>query len=122
MAANYVSDGLTKTVILGSGEITFGSGAFYLTGDMGGVVLSLTRAGVPVTGAVSAQYDVAVLGLKGVYELPKIAATVIGDGVKVYYDPATKLITPTAGSLKEVGWAWGGALSADTTVKVLLKG
>lgn len=126
MASNRVSDGLTKTVTLGSGETGVAVGAFYLTGDIGGVVTSLTRGAHKTDinpGTASAEGDVAVIHMKGVWKLPKKASTAIGDGVKLYWDPGDSgKLTPTAGSLKEVGWAHGAALSADDYVNLKLKG
>ena len=58
----------------------------------------------------------------GVYDIEKIAATVINAGAKVYWDDTNDEATPTASTHKILGYAApGGAASADTTVRVIHK-
>ena len=55
-----------------------------------------------------------------VVKLEKTASQAYALGATLYYDPATKKVTSTAGSLKAIGYAAKAALSADTHANVKL--
>lgn len=118
---NFIS-GFTIDVTLGSGETTFASGKLYLVGAMVGVITSLTRAGQTVfTNQASAQGDIAVVSLEGVYTLPK-ATGAITLGAKLYYDATNKNLTTTASGNTFAGYAFTAQQSGDTTVQLRLWG
>jgi len=118
---NYICDGSDITVSLGSGETAVKSGDAYKIGDQVGVVSSLTRNGQTVfDNQASAENDVAVVKLTGVYELPKEAPLVIDLGDRVYWDDTEKEVTKTAASNTFMGFAYAAAVSAATTVQVRL--
>lgn len=117
---NFISNGKTIDVTLGSGETSFASGKLYLIGAIVGVITSLTRAGQTVfSNVASAQGDIAVVSLEGVYTLPK-ATGAITIGAKVYYDATAKNLTTTSSGNTFAGYAYAAALSGDTTLPVLL--
>ncbi len=121
MAANYVQHGERIEVTLGSGETAVASGKGYLIGGMFGVVVALTRNGLTVfSNQASAQGDVAVVALEGVYTLPK-ATGAITLGAKVYWDNTAKNITTTSSSNTFCGYAWTAQASGDTTVQVKIQ-
>lgn len=117
---NYVTGDCSIDITLGSGETAFASGTLYLVGAMVGVISSLTRNGQTVfSNQASAQGDIAVVALEGVYTLPK-ATGAIGIGAKVYYDATNKNLTTTASGNTFTGYAYAAALSGDATLPVLL--
>lgn len=121
MAQNIIQHGSRLDVTLGSGETAVASGKGYLIGAMFGVLLSLTRNGQTVfSTAASAQGDVAVVALEGVFTLPK-ATGAITLGAKVYWDNTAKNITTTSASNTFCGYAWAAQASGDTTVQVKLQ-
>ncbi len=121
MAQSYVQHGERIEVTLGSGETAVASGKGYLIGAMFGVVVALTRNGQTVfSNQASAQGDVAVVALEGVFTLPK-ATGAVTVGAKVYWDNTAKNITTTVGSNVFVGYAWAAQASGDTTVQVKLQ-
>lgn len=122
MAQNHITDGSRIEVTLGSGETALGAGKGRLVGAMFGVILSLTRNGQTVfSNQASAQGDIAVLALSGVYTLPKTNPLVINLGAKLYWDDTNKVVTTTVGSNVFVGYAWTAAASTDATVQVKLQ-
>lgn len=121
MAQSYVQEGKRFEAALGSGETTVAAGKGYLIGAMFGVVLNLTRNGQTVfSNQASAQNDVAVVALEGVYTLPK-ATGAITLGAKLYWDNTAKNVTTTASGNTFCGYAWTAQASGDTTVQVKLQ-
>lgn len=117
---NFIACGDTIDITLGSGETSYGAGKLYLFGAVVGVIDSLTRAGQTVFSTqASAQGDIAVLRLEGVYTVPK-ATGAIGLGAKVYYDATAKNVTTTASGNTFCGYAYAAALSADATLPIIL--
>ena len=122
MAQTYITDGLRFESTLGSGETAVKAGDGRLIGTMFGVVLSLTRAGQTVfKNAASAEGDIAVCAMNGVFTLPKTAPLVINLGDKLYWDNVAKVVNKTSAGNTFVGYAWAAALSADTTLPVKLQ-
>lgn len=118
---NYIQEGDRMEVTLGSGETGFASGKGYLVGAMFGVITSLTRNGQTVFSTqASAQGDIAVLALEGVFTLPK-ATGAITLGAKLYWDNTAKNITTTASGNTFCGYAWTAQSSGDATVQVKLQ-
>jgi len=114
---NYVESGESIVVTLGSGETTFASGKAYKIGVTVGVISSLTRNGQTVmSDAASAQGDVAVVKLKGVYTLPKATSLAITQGDALYWDNTNKVLNKTASGNTFAGFAHASAASDATTV------
>jgi predicted RecA/RadA family phage recombinase len=106
MAKNFVQPGEHITVPA-SGTIT--SGDVVVTGSL---------VGVAITDATTGQ-DVAV-GLKGVYELPKEAATAMTMGARCYWITGTKKVSLTASGNTFLGYVAEAVAGSAATVKVLL--
>lgn len=120
MAQNHKESGDQITVTLGN-VTTVASEKMLQVGDQIGVVLSLTRDGKTVfANQASALGDVAVVALKGVFVLPKVAPLVINQGVKVYLDGTSVTNDDDTGSNPFVGYAHAAGASADTTIAVRL--
>lgn len=121
MAQNYIHNGDRFEATLGSGETTVKAGDGRLIGTMFGVVLSLTRAGQTVfKNQASAEGDIAVCAMEGVFTVSKLAPLVINLGDKLYWDNTAKVLNKT-NTNTFVGYAWQAALSADTTVQIKLQ-
>jgi predicted RecA/RadA family phage recombinase len=121
MAQNFVESGDQITVVLGSGETSFASGKLYKIGAQVGVMLSLTRLGQTVFNNVaSAEGDIAVVALEGVYEVTKDTPLVISVGDALYYNASEANLTKTAAGNTFCGFAHEAAGSSATTVKVRL--
>ena len=60
--------------------------------------------------------EVVELALEGVYEVPKVAATVIAQGAMLYWDESESEATTTATGNVAMGFAFAGGASADETV------
>lgn len=117
---NFVCCGDTIDVTLGSGETGYASGKMYPVGAQIGVITSLTRAGQTVfANQASAQGDIAVVMLEGVFTVPK-ASGAITLGAKLYYDATNKNLTTTASGNTFAGYAYTAQQSGDTTVQVRL--
>lgn len=117
---NFICDGNTHTVTLGSGETTFAAGDIYKVGVMVGVIASLTRNGQTVfKNQASAAGDIAVVRYAGVYELVK-ATGAVTLGAKLYYDATADNVTTTSSGNTFIGYAYTAQLSGDATVQVLL--
>ena len=121
MAQNYVESGKQITVALGSGETGVAVGELYKVGLQIGVVLSLTRLGQTVMNNVaSAEGDIAVVALEGVFTVPKATSLAIAVGDILYYDVADANLNKTATDNFFAGFAHEAAGSAATTVKLRL--
>lgn len=121
MAQNYISSGDQVKVVLTSGQTGFASGSAYKVGTQVGVILSLTRGGQTVMNDVaSAEGDIAVVALEGVFSVPKEAPLVIALGDRLYWDATAGKFTKTATANTFAGFAHEAAGSADTTVKIRL--
>lgn len=105
MAQNLIQDGDVMPVVL-SGTVASGDG--ILVGDTVGVALNSGVSG-----------DTIQVAICGVYELPK-ASGAVSQGVKLYWDSSAKNVTTTVSSNKQIGIAFSGAASGDTTVQVKL--
>jgi predicted RecA/RadA family phage recombinase len=120
MAQNYQQSGDQIEVTLGS-VTTVASGKMLVVGDQVGVVLSLTRNGETVfANQPSASGDVAVVALKGVFVLPKVAPLVIAQGEKVYTNGTAITNDDDDGGNAFVGYAHATGASADTAIAVRL--
>lgn len=104
---NYIQSGQNKTF---TADADYLSGAVVVVGDQVGV-----NSFDVLTG------EEGEMALTGVFTLPKEAPLVIADGDVVYFDTTLKEIDKT-GTNELAGTAFKAALSADTTVQVLLKG
>ena len=62
--------------------------------------------------------DTGSADVEGVHELPKVSATPISQGAKVYWDGSKIVTSPSGNTL--AGYAFSEALSADATVDVKL--
>lgn len=107
MAKNYIAPGSNITMTAPY-ALTSGQGA--LVGALFGVAQHDAASGAPV-----------VLGVDGVYDLPKEAPLVIAAGARLFWDSTNKRLTTTSTSNFAVAIATVAALSADTTVRVLLE-
>lgn len=94
----------------------------YIVGDLLGVVVSHERNGVAVmSGAASAEGDIIVIRLTGVFQLPKTTSQAWATrNAKVYWSGTA--VTTTASTNVEIGWVYEPALSADAVGWVKLKG
>ena len=80
--------------------------------------------GVAVDTGIGDNGDVISVNLEGVYSVLKAmgAGTDSLQGAKLYFDPATKLITPDATAPHVfAGWSFADSLAADATVLLRLK-
>lgn len=112
MARNYGQPGEAVTVIAPTGGVV--SGAPLLLGAVGAgkVVIALQ------TKAQTLEVECAT---GGVYEVTKVAPLVINQGETLYWDNTAKNVSKTSASNTEIGWAFQPAISAATTVLVMLK-
>lgn len=121
MAQNYISSGDTVTVVLTSGQTGFKSGDMYKIGGQVGVILSLTRNGETVFNNVaSAEGDIAVVALEGIFDVAKATPLVINLGDAVYYDVADEEVNKSSSGNTFAGFCVEAAGSSATTVKVRL--
>jgi len=98
------------------------AGDARLIGGMFGVILSLTRNGQTVfSNQASAQGDIPVVGLNGVFTLPKTAPLVITLGARVFWDNTARQINLTSAGNTFVGYAYTAGGSTDTTIQVRLQ-
>lgn len=120
MAQNFIETGDQIEVVLGN-VTTVASGKAIVVGAQVGVVLSLTRDGQTVfANQASAEDDVAIIALKGVFTLPKAAPLVIAQGAKVYLDGTNVTTADGSGANPFVGYAHAAGASADTSIAVRL--
>jgi predicted RecA/RadA family phage recombinase len=85
----------------------------------GQAVLYGKMLGVHATSAAQDEETVAMF--KGVYSIPKVAATAITFGDELYWDNAAKVLTKTVAGNTYVGCCAKDAIAADTEVHILLK-
>ena len=94
MAANYKQDGKVLHYVVQSGD-NIKSGDLVAVEDVVGVAMTDGEEG-----------DLLAVSVEGVYGVPVPAAVgTVNQGVKVYYDPATKEITLDDGDVF-FGYAW----------------
>src|SRR5262245_23844358 len=100
------------------GDVDYTPGADVAAGD---VVVQGDLIGVAER--LIAANALGALSVEGVFDFPKTAGggTAITAGTKVYWDPAAKVATATAGALKLLGKTIKDAADADTTVRVRLQ-
>lgn len=91
-------------------------GASTITG--GSVVISGGLVGIAVADILVG--ETGSVELEGVFALPKAAPLVITQGDIVYWDVADGNINKTATDNTKIGLAFNSALSAGTTVNVVL--
>lgn len=112
MAKTYLQAGSNIDYVNG-GATTILSGAMVRVGVMLGIALFDIAVGATGT-----------LALVGVWELPKVSATVVAAGDMLDYTALTGLldvgIVAAAGDLTLAATAFAGALAGATTVKALL--
>jgi len=101
---NFVEKGETITV---TAAADIASGAIVSIGDIAGVA-----AGKYATG------ETAVVNLNGVYEVPKVTADVIAQGVKLYVVAGQAGVTATGNVF--LGYAHNSAAGVAGTINVLL--
>lgn len=128
MAANFVDTGQDLKVVLGSGQTQYGNGKPILVGDIVGVITALKRPGTGnpegrtvFTNEASAAGDIAIVHIKGIWKLPKVAGNAWTQGQPLYWDATTRSITGTVATNILAGYAELAAASADTTGNVILK-
>lgn len=105
---NYICEG-KKLETTAAADIT--SGAVVKTGSLITVAVHSAKAGEKL-----------ISSREGVYELPKKADDVVGQGVPLYWDPANNHFTAAAGALTLGGYAYEAAAGAVGVVKVILLG
>ncbi len=106
---NYVQPGNTLTIPAVAAAVVSGQG--LLVGSMFGVVSGDAAIG-----------EDAELQLVGVFDLAKVAATAIGQGVQVYWDDTAKNVTSVSTSNTLIGVAAVAAATNDATIRVRLNG
>lgn len=104
---NFVSNGNSLQLIAPVGGVV--GGAPYKIGLVVGVVVASAAEGEQFT-----------LQIKGVYNLPKVAAEAWALGVALYLNVAGTAITTTAAGGTAVGYAASAQLAADVFGDVLL--
>ncbi len=109
MAQNYVQQGASMPWTNDTGSTVL-SGAVVVVGSLVGVALGLIAD--TLTG---------MIGLDGVWTLPKEAALAIDQGELVYWDASAEAITKTSEGNTLAGAAFAAALAADDTVLVKLQ-
>lgn len=111
MATNYVFSGDVVDYTAGS---NISAGAVVVIGQQIGVALVDIASG-----------DTGTVGLCGVFEVPKVAGAVIGQGESVIYDVSASafddnLATPATGDVSGCCVATKAAGNGETTVQVKL--
>lgn len=104
---NYIQSGNALTVIAAAAVI---SGQAVLYGKFLGIHT--------MDAAINEETTIEV---KGVFSVPKVAATAMNIGDELYWDDAAKNLTKTVGANTFVGYCAKAALAADTHVEILLK-
>jgi predicted RecA/RadA family phage recombinase len=104
---NLIEDGLTLQYTVAGAAVK--SGDLVVVGDVTGVAVTDGVVGETIT-----------LNCKGVYALPKASGSAISQGVKIYWDATNSVVTTTATSNKQIGFAWSAAASADTVLSAKL--
>ena len=84
----------------------------------GDVVVMNDTIGVALTDAAIG--DVIAVRVEGVFELPKLASSDIGQGKKVYWDAVNGQVNLTASGNTYAGKAYEAAGATATTVQVAL--
>lgn len=108
MARNYIQPGDTLTIPAPAAVL---SGAPVIVGDIVGIAQGNAASGAPV--------DVA---MRGVWELPKVAANSFALGARVYWNAGNGLATSTASGNTLLGVAVEAAAADTGTVKMRLGG
>lgn len=121
MLSNFKGSGEQLTVTLGSGETGYAVGDPYLIGGtLLGVITSLTRDGQTVMNNVaSAEDDVAIVVIKGVFSVPK-ATGAVDQGDRLYWDVSEDEVTTTSSGNIFAGFAHAAAAENAATVDILL--
>ena len=118
---NYISKGDNFKFVLGSGQIAVAVGAPLVVGNIVGIVQSLTRVNQPVfIDQASAEGDEAIVATTGIFSVAKAAPLVIAAGDALYFDVADGNVNKTAEDNTLMGYAVTPALSAATTVEIML--
>lgn len=120
--AEAKSTGDDVRIALGAGNTTTKVGDFLLSGSKLYFVKALERNGVAVfTNQASAEGDIAIGQRRGEYQkCDKTTGEAWAIGQTLYWDPATKKFTTTAGALKAVAEASAVAGSSATIGDVIL--
>lgn len=103
---NYICTGERIQVVAPSGGITAGS-----------VILIGSKVAVATTSAI--ETETAVAQTEGVFEVAK-AVGAISQGDSLFFDNTAKNLTKTVSGNTLAGYAYKSALSADTTVQLVL--
>lgn len=106
MAKNYIQPG---EVLDHTAAAALTSGTPFLIGK---------RLGVPLTDAAIG--DTIAVKVKGVFNLTKVTADVVGQGDVLYWDNTAKKLTTTVGTNTVAGYAASAASGTDTTVDIAL--
>tara|TARA_R110000851_G_scaffold191845_1_gene342405 strand:+ start:1515 stop:1838 length:324 start_codon:yes stop_codon:yes gene_type:complete len=107
MAQSYIQPGLVVDYTVPSGGVTSGQ-----------LVLASTLVGVALGTAI--EDAVVSLGIKGVFQVTKVAGNAWVFGQAIYHD-GTSSATGTVGTNKLVGYAAKAAASGDVLGQVILK-
>lgn len=109
---NYVKPGSRMTWTNGGSAVS--SGAVVVVGNLIGVATRDIGAG-----------ETGELAMEGVFNLPKVTASVIGIGEKVMWDVSAgkfdlKSATPATGDVTVCCVAWADGANGDTTLDIKL--
>jgi predicted RecA/RadA family phage recombinase len=105
---NYLGDGDVVIIIAPSAVV---SGQPLLIGSMFGVCLASAAAGQPVE-----------FWLKGIYQLPKVAAEVWTVGLALFWDNVNALVTLVGSGNTRIGVATAAAANPSSLGNVRLNG
>lgn len=108
MAQNHIQKGATMPWTNGTGS-DVSSGGVVVVGELVCIALGDIADG-----------DAGMLAVGEVWELPKAAPLVIDQGDRVYWDVADGEINKTSTDNEDAGVCFEAAVSAATTVKVLI--
>jgi predicted RecA/RadA family phage recombinase len=93
----------------------------YAGGIVGGQGMLVGAFLFGVAMSTAAQNAIVAVKFHGIYDITKEAPLVIAQGAKLWWDNTNRRLTTTATGNLPVGIAVAAALSADTTVRVLLR-
>lgn len=105
---NFIQDG--ETLEYSNTGAAIASGAVVIVGTVVGIAAT----------DIAATTGVGTVVIEGVFNLPKVAATAIGQGELVYWDATPGEVTTVSAGNTLMGKAHAAAGSADTTCNVRL--
>jgi predicted RecA/RadA family phage recombinase len=107
---NFIAEGLTIDHAPAAARL---SGAGTLIGAVGDGMVGVAQADTPIS--TSRPFSI-----KGVFELPKLTADVVGQGVKLYWDNTNLRLTLTAAGNTSAGRAYAAASGSVSLVQIAL--